>query len=315
MIKCKYCGEQIPDAAAVCPYCCEPQTKATKVCPYCDEVIDADYTRCPICGEELTDEAERVASDDVQERKNKRPQIEIVTSGAESKTALYVSESHTQKDDDKTEIVAFEKSNKKLYILIVGVIALNIVGILGAFVVRPLFEKDENTVVFTDKYNTNVIEAEFIGLPNDSDDDAEFTEQEQSDENNHSLPKASAISDWSMIVPESFDSDEAYEEWRESKSGWNHYTGNGQIAGDAFTIDVMVAGNQLSGRYKNQTKGVSLDLNGHLYNSMIYLQFGHGSFVSYAVVEQRDNGNYYGTWGRYDKHIEFSIKQQDLTTY
>jgi len=53
MKQCKFCGEQIPDDAAVCPCCSEPQEKEVKVCPYCEELVDADAVRCPVCGEAL----------------------------------------------------------------------------------------------------------------------------------------------------------------------------------------------------------------------------------------------------------------------
>jgi len=53
MKQCKYCGEQIPNAANVCPYCCEPQENTVKICPYCAEEIDENADVCPVCGETL----------------------------------------------------------------------------------------------------------------------------------------------------------------------------------------------------------------------------------------------------------------------
>lgn len=143
---------------------------------------------------------------------------------------------------------------------------------------------------------------------NDNSPDA-TTKSEESEASPDDEPSSSQITDWSMIEPVKLGSDEAYQEWSDSHSELTHLTAEGDIDGYPIKIDVMHGDSRIVGRYHNGS--LSLDLNGTSIGNTMYLQIGHGSEMSHAVLRKDDSTEHTwrGTWGHMGKPMQLVFSE------
>ena len=127
---------------------------------------------------------------------------------------------------------------------------------------------------------------------------------------------ASSNDDWSMITPVKLQSDEAYRQFKEEHPSWNSERvrqGSFDSNEPGFrieyisTYDQSYDGNyQMVGRYHNFWVNVDFDFNAQCVDGVWYVQLGHGSQKSYAILYEGEGGYLYGTWGKNDKRMWIS---------
>lgn len=179
-------------------------------------------------------------------------------------------------------------------------------GICG--IVIPLVTWDDIRIL-SDKEKSN-----FVGGNDENDEEETTSDSNTADdaEPDDTGESSSQITDWSMINPVTLGSDKAYSEWRDNHSDLMHQTATGDIDGYAIHVDIMHNGNHIVGRYYNDANGsTALDLNGTSVGETMYLQLGHGSQISHAVLRKVKGTahTWRGTWGKSDKRMELVFSE------
>lgn len=178
-------------------------------------------------------------------------------------------------------------------------------GICG--IVIPLVTWDDIRIL-SDKEKSN-----FVNGKDESDD--EETSTSSSDTEDYEEPddageSSAQITDWSMINPVTLGSDKAFSNWCDNHADWSHQTASGDIDGYAISVDISHNGERIVGRYYNDANGsMALDLNGTSVGETMYLQLGHGSQVSHAVLRKVKNTahTWRGTWGKSEKSMTLTF--------